>query len=450
MERETEKTIQKLKTVKELDYYLQNPDEFIRRLAILRLRELTPKEAVHTLKDHLDSPTETPGNKYISGWILNSLLKGGNELLFMSSRYGTGLNGSERYEELFPIVSDKPPGAVNFNFGSSPSYKAFSLDNEDIVLERDVYFDAAFDFGQWLKAFAVAALANSRNSFSAVPAVTGRFLKNIITHLSERKKNKRIKSRMSSEPVKMRTDSGKSQTSPRRRHTMRQNHTVMPENRTALPGNLRYVSQPSADSYYSLRKALYKKQSFFSCVKKGAFQMFYGLFFPIRFVRRHMLASFTMLLAIYLLLANTDYGRAFTAKYFKLDLKTTQTVALQKLEVCTSYLSDSFNRLTGMDEWNKNSNGSKANSGQVSVNGDSGAVSKGPAYTVNAKNGLNIRVSPSPGSDKVGSDPLEFGSTVVFLGKQETDKSGITWYNVEASDGRTGWVSSRYLKKKEG
>jgi uncharacterized protein YgiM (DUF1202 family) len=69
---------------------------------------------------------------------------------------------------------------------------------------------------------------------------------------------------------------------------------------------------------------------------------------------------------------------------------------------------------------------------------------------VNAKNGLNIRVSPNPGSDKVGSVPLEFGSTVVFLEKQEKDKSGIAWYYVEAADGRTGWVSSRYLKEKKG
>jgi hypothetical protein len=63
---------------------------------------------------------------------------------------------------------------------------------------------------------------------------------------------------------------------------------------------------------------------------------------------------------------------------------------------------------------------------------------------------LNIRVSPSPGSGRVGSGPLEFGSTVVFLKKQEKDKSGITWYYVEAADGRIGWVSSRYLKEKEG
>jgi uncharacterized protein YgiM (DUF1202 family) len=83
------------------------------------------------------------------------------------------------------------------------------------------------------------------------------------------------------------------------------------------------------------------------------------------------------------------------------------------------------------------------------ANGDPGAVSKGPIYSVNAKNGLNIRVSPSPGSDKVGSVPLEFGSKVVFLGKQEKDKS-IVWYYVEAADGRTGWVSSRYLKEKKG
>lgn len=414
MERETEKTIQKLKTIKELDYYLQNSNEFIRRLAILRLRELAPKEAVYTLKDLLDSPAETLGNKYLCGWILKSILKGSNNFLFIGSYYGSELNGSERYDELFPVISGITHGAVNLNFGSSPSYSVFNLDNEDTVLERDVYFESGFDMGQWLKSFAASAAANLRNSILSIPAVAGRFLKNYITHLSERKKYKQLKSRASTEPGK----SG--------------------------------GQYPTADSYYSLRKALYKKQSFFTHIKKGVFQLFYGLFFPIRFIRRHKLITLIMLFTAYLLLANTDYGRAFTAKYFRLDLKTTQTIALQKLEVCSTYLSDGFNRLTGMDEWSKKKNNREAYSDQASANVASGILSKGPVYTVNAKNGLNIRVSPDPGSDKVGNVPLEFGSTVVFLDKKEKDKSGSLWYYVNAADGRTGWVSSRYLKEKEG
>ncbi len=457
MERETEKTIQKLKTIKELDYYLQNSDEFIRRLAILRLRELAPKEAVYTLKDLHDNPAETPGNKYICGWTIKSLLKGRNDFLFMDSYYGSESNGSERYDELFPVISDKAPGAVNFNFGLSTSYSAFNLDKEDVVLERDVYFESGFDFGPWLKVFVASAASNLKNSILSVPAVTGRLLKNFITNLSERKKDKQIKSRTSTEPGKLRTKSAKLQTrqskmrAKQRKLLAKQgNRHAIPESHTPISDNLRAGQYPPADSYYSLRKALYKKQSFFTHVKKGAFQLFYGLFFPIRFIRRHKLITFTMLFAAYLLLANTDYGRALTTKYFRLDLKTSQTLALQKLEVCSSYLSDSFNRLMGMDEWSKKRSVREADSDQALANSDSDNLPKGPIYTVSAKNGLNIRVSPNPDSDKMGNVPLEFGSTVVFLEKREKDKSGILWYYVKAADGRTGWVSSRYLKEKEG
>jgi len=49
-ERDTEKTIQKLNQIKELDYYLSNPDEYIRRLAILRLRSLPAKETTFVSK----------------------------------------------------------------------------------------------------------------------------------------------------------------------------------------------------------------------------------------------------------------------------------------------------------------------------------------------------------------------------------------------------------------
>ncbi|HEX2947411.1 MAG TPA: SH3 domain-containing protein [Clostridia bacterium] len=435
-ERETEKTIQKLNSLKELEYYLQNPDEFIRRLAILRLQKLSPKEAVYVLKEIFDSPAETHGNKYIAGWILNTLLKGKDDVLFMGNRYSGKFTGSERYEELFPVFTEKGSGSVYFNFESSPSHSVITLDKEDTILERDVYFESEFDFKQWFKTFMASASSNLRKSLLALPAAIIKLLKNVFTRLSECKKNK---------PVKIKKRHKNEQVS-----TSAENRRAKPADSNARLADSRTGSYSATDSYYSLRNELYKKQNFFTYVKKGAFQLFYGLFFPVRFVRKHKFAAFVMLLTVWLLLANTNYGRAFTTKYFSIDLKTTQTVVLQKLEVCTSYLSNGFNRMTGMDEWNKERDSSDTTSAQASANIDLGSVSKDILYTVNAKKGLNMRVSPDPGSGRVGDGPLEFGSTVAYLDKQKKDKSGITWYYIEAADGRTGWVSSRYLKEKEG
>lgn len=420
-ERETEKTIQKLNSLKELEFYLHNPDEFIRRLAIMRLKTLSSRDVVYTLKELLDSPVETPENKQICEWIVKSRLDGKDDLLFMGSRYAGNLKGSKRYEDLFPVIPEKFQGSVHFNFNSSPSHSAFTLDKEDVVLERDVFFESEFNYGQWLWSFIASASVNFRKSFLAVPAFIARLIKKVIARLSERKKNRKL-SHSSSDP-----GNGRSEKRP-----------------------TRAGSYPSSDNYYSLRNVLYKKHSVFTYVKKGAYQLFYGIFFPVRFVRKHKLAAFVMLLAVWLLFADTDLGRAFTTKYFSFDLKPVQTLALQKLKVCTSYLSNEFNRLTGMDEWDRKSNDQEAASVQATVNNDFGNVSEDSLYTVNAKNGLNIRVSPNPGSGRVGNGPLEYGSTVVYLEKKEKDASGITWYYVEAADGRIGWVSSRYLKEKEG
>ncbi len=472
-ERETEKTIQKLKSLKELDYYLQNPDEFIRRLAILRIQKVSTKEAVYILKDIIDSPAETSGNKYISEWILSSLLKGKDDVLLMGSRYANKLTGSERYDELFPVISEKTSGSVNFNFDSSPSHSALILDEEDTVFERDVYFESEFDFGQWLRAFIVSASANFRNSILAVPAYIGRLPKKIITQISERKKSKPVKIKKgycdkqghASAESENPSDNAVNSTA------YAANPPIYAVNSSAYAGKPSVYaghpraknkklrgkpvkpsagSYPSADNYYSLRSELYRKQSFFTYVKKGAFQLLYGLLFPVRFIKRHKFLTFAMLLTVFLLLANTDHGRAFTTKYFSLDLKTTQTVVLQKLKIYTSYLSNGFNRLTGIDQWSKKSDGHETTSVQAAVTADLCSVSKDLLYTVTAKNGLNMRVSPNPSSKKVGNGSLEFGSTVVFLEKKEKDTSGITWYYVKAADGRIGWVSSRYLKKKEG
>ena|GEM_PF-3546849 len=462
-ERETEKTIQKLNSVKELDYYLQNPDEFIRRLAIMRLQKVSSKEAVYILKDIIDSPAETSGNKYISGWIMNSLLKGKDDVLLMGSRYANKLTGSERYDELFPVISEKNSGSVNFNFDSSPSHSALTLDIEDVVFERDAYFESEFDFGQWLRSFIVSASIDFKKSVFALPAFIGRLLKNFFTHLSERKKSKPAKIKKGSKNEQGRT-SPELQAYAGDPPAYAGNPPTYAENLPAYTGNPpartkkirersrrpRAGSYPSADNYYSLRNELYKNKSFFTYVKKGAYQLFYGLFFPLRFIRRHKFLTFAMLFTAYLLLANTVIGRAFTTRYFSLDLKTTQTAVLQKLKIYTSNLTNDFSRLTGMDQWNKKSDANETTTVQATVNADLGSVSKDHLYTVTAKNGLNIRISPSPGSKKVGNGSLEFGSTVAFLDKQKKDTSGSTWYYVKAADGRIGWVSSRYLKKKEG
>jgi len=72
-EKDTAKIIEKLGSVKELDFYLRNPDEYIRRLAILRLYRISDKESIFVLKELLDDPVESDDNKYLAAWITDIL-----------------------------------------------------------------------------------------------------------------------------------------------------------------------------------------------------------------------------------------------------------------------------------------------------------------------------------------------------------------------------------------
>jgi hypothetical protein len=45
IDREAEKTLEKLNSARELDYYINSADEYLRRLAVLRLKKLGLKES---------------------------------------------------------------------------------------------------------------------------------------------------------------------------------------------------------------------------------------------------------------------------------------------------------------------------------------------------------------------------------------------------------------------
>jgi hypothetical protein len=71
-------------------------------------------------------------------------------------------------------------------------------------------------------------------------------------------------------------------------------------------------------------------------------------------------------------------------------------------------------------------------------------VGQGDTYTVNARSGLNIRVSAGLGSRKMGA-ALPYGTPVAAL----TSPDGNVWTKVvhPFQENKTGWVASRFLIK---
>lgn len=433
-ERETEKTIEKLNNVKELDYYLRNSDEYIRRLAILRLYKTSAKESAYILTEMLDNPVESQENKYLAAWTLKTILNKYDSDIFISSKFINKFTGRERYDELFNIKTEDFSQNIRFQFSSSPSFSAIKLNEEDIVLERDIYFETDFDYKQWLINFLSNAGLNIKKGIWIVPKLAvklfmllGKGFKTAYKQLS-----------------KIKINYGRTEKSDRIKKTK-----IKSTKQYARSGKSNQKN--SYDNYYSLRGELYKGQNFFTTVKKGVFQLFYILFFPIRFAIKHKLAMLFMLVIAYIFLSFSDYGKALTYKYLGMELNDLQTIAVQKVRYYTNYAANEFNSLTGIDEWKEKKETGAADPDNQMITADvSGSSAKLLTYSVNAKKGLNIRISPDPGAEKVGSEPLPFGSTVIYLSTKKSDANGITWYYVEAIDGRIGWVSSKFLKEKAG
>lgn len=400
LERETEKTIEKLSSVKELDYYLHNADEFIRRLAIIRLANLAAKESVQILSDLFENPLENAENKYLAGWaIKSSLVKNGQDI-FPSCRHTLNFSGEEQYDELFRINIQDAAKNISLRLSSSHAYSLLKINEEDVVLERDIYFKAEFDFKQWSSKF-----------LSSIP----RLVLKTYYMLARTVQNafKRI---------------GKAK-----------------EKRIGAASGREEKKAAGYTDYYNLRRELYKRDIFFTKVKRGSFNLFYVLFFPLRFVLKHKLAVFCALLTAYLLVSFTEYGRAITYKYLGFEMDEVNSYVSRQARYYAAYASDKFNMLIGIKEWEEKKQ-TEAAVGMKSANVPADDIYT--YYTVAAKKGLNIRAEPDKGSSRIGSEPLPYGSSVSYLEKKESDKSGTVWYYIKAEDGRIGWVSSSYLKKR--
>lgn len=395
IERETEKTIDKLNSADELDYYINSTDEYYRRLAILRLKKLGLRESGEILKRIMDDPVESHANKYMAAWALKSLLVGLDYDYMSNSRYLAGFTGHESCEELFPVLFENDACGVRFQFSSSPYFTAFNINNADSALEKDVFFQTKFDAKQWSKDLTESLKSKGKKLLPNM----AKSLRAVAVSLIKRSKKR---------------------------------HTGI----SKIQDRTKIKYRPPKRSY----------------IKRGIFQMFFFLFYPIRFARKHKIAFLCLLISVYTFFAYFSYGRAITNKYAGFDLQEVQARLFTKAGELYSQAVNEINRITGINEWKENSS-SKQASGEILKTADIGIpkdqVSENEAvtYTVTAKDGLNIRTGPDPSSNKVGKSALSYGTSVTFITSAFSESAGIEWFYVEAEDGRVGWVSSKYLKK---
>ncbi|NJD04789.1 MAG: SH3 domain-containing protein [Ruminiclostridium sp.] len=179
-------------------------------------------------------------------------------------------------------------------------------------------------------------------------------------------------------------------------------------------------------------------------VKKVVFNVLYVFFFPFRIFLRHKLALVFILSAVYVFLNFTNQGSILFKEYTGKEFLQYQTEAANNIKEFAISAWNNFKDFSRLDDI-------LGNNSKIIAKTNDPNPSAAELYSVTAAKGLNIREAPDPGSEKVSGGSLAFGSIVTFLDKVISDSAGRTWYYIKAEDGRSGWVSAKYLTvKREG
>ncbi len=421
IERESEKIIGKLTSIKELSFYLRNSDEYIRRLAILRIAEIKLKDAIELLKEILDDRIESQINKELAAWAIKSIsLKWGIDL-FIGHKLLNKYSGSERTIDINKVTMPDGDSSVKFEFTTSLISSELELENEDFRHSEDIDFAMPFSvkewFSEWVKEFSQTA----RTVFVNLPGLLIKFMARLAVLIVRK--------------------------------------ILINASRTLWHGILRcyagFKNRPEKHkSISAVEPGKYGRTTFdekvtpLEPVKNALYRFIYIVLAPVRLIIKHRRFSIATFLVIYLSLAYTSYGKIVTYKYAGLDLVDMQNRVYASTKELLGYAGNELKGIlsTGQPGNTLDTTSSETTSLNITQSGESKTPDK-LEYRVTAKTGLNVRKEPSAVSEKVTSKMLTYNSTVTYLGKSQKDSAGKLWYFIRTPDGKNGWVYTKWLEK---
>lgn len=422
VERDTEITIKKLTTLRELSFYLKNSDEFLRRLAILRIAELKLKDSIEILKEILDDRLESKNNKELAAWAIKSISLKWNMDLFISHKLLNNYTGSERSLDINRVSLNDSLSPVKFEFSSSLQNSQLNLDTESIRYSEDVNFDMPFSLKEWFFAWFHEFSGASRKVLVNIPGI---FFKSLIKFSVFAAKN------LFKKPL-------------------------LAVCRTLSKTYSNYKSRPREQKekrrYQSPYSYNYKeKVNTSELVKKAVFKLLYFILTPLRLIIKHKGFSAATLAVFYLLLAYTTYGKIITYKYAGIDLADTQSHVYYSSKEFLGYAWSEMKNIFSIAASNNTVENSSRNNEMPDTVQETGNGPYGSrVFNVTAKTGLNLRKSPDAASEKVSDEILTYKSKVLYLGKSQKDAAGKLWHYIKASDGKTGWAYSKWLEETRG
>lgn len=444
VEKDTEKTIKKLTNIKELMPYLKNPDEFIRRLAILRINDLRLKDSIVALKELLDDPLESTKNKELAAWTIRLISLHWNIDLFITNKYLNKYSGKERYNDICKVsIKDSLP-SLKFNFTTSVVNSELQLGSNELTSSKDVDFDLPFSIKEWFRQYSQEILDDLKRVLINLPfmafkliktavmfcfgAACGavRFCVRIVSEISAARKDKTVKKNYNSAPVEQPIP-GMDATGYKHRYT----------GDTALQ-MLRSTYSPSCYDTDSLTA----RQSPLKTLKNTVFNFLYVILGPVRLARRNKKVFVALIIAVYCFLTFTTQGKIIMYRFTGIDLMEEQKKIFDTSKEFLSYAWDEFEELINVKQ---------PDVAQTEEILDNEPVVQQTQqqlqFRVLAGKGLNLRKEPDAASERIAV--LPFNSIVTYAGQTEDTFSG-KWYKIITMDGKTGWASSNFLEETGG
>ena len=437
LERETGITINKLTNIKELSFYLKNSNEFIRRLAILRINDLKLKDSISVLMEVMDDLSESQMNKELAAWTIKSISSKWGMDIFLNHKLLNKYCGDEKSIDIMRFsIHDIGTHAIKFELSENFLKAELDSDTDNLRQSEDIELEFSFSTKEWFLELMEGLIVSIKNNWMKVPGIILRnvrkfivFTVPILVVLPAKTVFKGLKGIYKS--IASKNNDKKLIKQDKKNIKREYSRNLLDSNATKTP--YRPIFEED-------------KVTFSDLMKKGVFKAAYVILTPLRLVLRYKKSVFALLLLAYLTCAYTNPGRILVYKYTGMDIKETQDqVVKYTRSVVDKLVLETENILKAFDNKEMSSlpqSTSENNNAMIQKSG-----SNQLKFIVTAKKGLYLRESPDSASNKPAIGLLKYNSTVTYLNINQSDKNGIKWYLVKSLDGKEGWASSKYLKE---
>lgn len=439
IEKETCKTIDKLTNTKEIAFYLKNSNEFIRRLAILRINHLKLKDSINVLMEVMDDLLESDINKELAAWTIKSIISKWGLELFINHRILNKYTGNEKTLGSMSLkIEDKWSDSLKFEFSETFLKDELESDTDNLRQNEDLPLEFNFSPKEWLLVLSEQITKNIKDNWMRIPGIVVRLL---------RKFAALIIPILVILPAKAIFQGFKRAIQMIKNKSRNKNYAKHPKNKANPDFSVNLLDSNAARKPY--RAVREQKAGFMELLKNAAFNVVYVILAPLRLALRYKKWELAVLVLLYLFFAYTYPGRVFVHKYTGMDLQEKQSQVLKHSKTAVNNL---VFKAEGIFK-------SLYDSVIITSPEPAPAIKKTLVphsqtrqlkFTVTAKKGLNLRQIPDSTSNKPAIGLLKYNSTVIYLNKSQTDKNGVKWYFVKAPDGKQGWASSKYLKEIRG